>query len=53
MIGKLLIINALFNIIKNIKIDDKYIFIKEEEKEKKQTESQTDGLHLYIYTRYK
>jgi len=47
MIGKLLIINALFNIIKNIKIDDKYIFIKEEEKEKKQTESQTDGLHLY------
>ena len=47
--GKTTLINALFNIIKDIKIDDKYrfILIKEEEKEKKQAESQTDGLHLY------
>ena len=47
--GKTTVINALFNIIKDIKIDDKYrfILIKEEEKEKKQAESQTDGLHLY------
>ena len=48
--GKTTVINALFNIIKDIKIDDKYrfILIKEEEKEKKQEESQTDGLIFII-----
>ena len=47
--GKSTAINAFFNIIKGIKIEDKYryILIKERKKEKGQAESQTDGLHLY------
>ena len=47
--GKTTAINALFNIIKGIKKEDKYRFvlIKEPKKEKGQAESQTDGLHLY------
>ena len=47
--GKTTAINAIFNIIKGIKIKDGYrfILIKEQEKVKKQAESQTDGLHLY------
>ena len=47
--GKSTAINAFFNIIKGIKIEDKYryILIKEPIKDKGQAESQTDGLHLY------
>ena len=47
--GKSTAINAIFNIIKGIKIEDKYrfILINEPVKEKGQSESQTDGLHLY------
>ena len=47
--GKTTAINALFNIIKGIKLEDNYrfILIKEKAKEKGQAESQTDGLHLY------
>ena len=47
--GKTTAINALFNIIKLVKIEDKYrfILIKEKNKELGQAESQTDGLHLY------
>ena len=47
--GKSTAINAFFNIIKGIKIEDKYryILIKEPKKDKGQAESQTDGLHLY------
>ena len=47
--GKTTAINALFNIIKGIKLEDKYryILIKEPKKEKGQGESQIDGLHIY------
>jgi hypothetical protein len=47
--GKTTAINALFNIFKDVKINDKYrfILIKEKNKKKGQAESQTDGLHLY------
>ena len=47
--GKTTAINALFNIIKGVKREDKYrfILIKEPKKEKGQAESQTDGLHFY------
>ena len=47
--GKTTAINAFFNIIKGIRIEDKYryILIKEAKKPKGQAESQTDGLHLY------
>ena len=47
--GKTTAINALFNIIKGIKLEDKYryILIKEPKKEKGQAESQIDGLHIY------
>ena len=47
--GKTTAINAFFNILKGIKIEDRYrfILIKEPKKEKGQAESQTDGLHLY------
>ena len=47
--GKTTAINAFFNIIKGIKLEDKYryILIKEAKKPKGQAESQTDGLHLY------
>ena len=45
--GKSTAINSFFNIIKGIKIEDKYrfILIEEKEKEKGQTISQTDGIH--------
>ena len=48
------IINAFFNIIKGIKIADKYRFILIEEKEKEKGEaiSQTDGIHLYYLIDY-
>ena len=52
--GKSTAINALFNIIKGIKLQDKYrfILIKEPKKIKGQAESQTDGLHLYYIKDY-
>ena len=53
--GKSTAINELFNIIKGIKLEDKYrfILIKEKEKEKGQAVSQTDGVHLYYIKDYK
>ena len=47
--GKSTCINAFFNIIKGIKLEDnhRFILIKEQEKLKGQAESQTDGLHFY------
>ena len=47
--GKTTAINAFFNIIKGIKLEDKYrlVLIREKTKEKGQAESQTEGLHLY------
>ncbi len=53
--GKTTAINALFNIIKGIKLEDKYrfILIEEKEKEKGQAVSQTDGVHLYYIKDYK
>ena len=47
--GKSTAINALFNIIKGIKLEDKqrFILIPELNKKKGQAESQTDGIHLY------
>lgn len=47
--GKTTAINALFNILKGVKVNDKFRFILIKEKDKKtgQAESQTEGLHLY------
>ena len=47
--GKTTAINAFFNIVKGIDMNSKYryILIKESEKPKGQSESQTDGIHLY------
>ena len=52
--GKTTAINAFFNILKGIKLEDKYRFvlIQEPKKEKGQAESQTDGLHLYYIKDY-
>ena len=52
--GKTTAINAFFNILKGIKLEDKYRFvlIQEPKKEKGQAESQTDGLHLYYVKDY-
>ena len=52
--GKTTAINALFNIIKGIKNEDKYrfILISEPPKEKGQAESQTNGIHLYYLKDY-
>ena len=52
--GKTTAINAFFNILKGIKLEDKYRFIlvKEPKKAKGQAESQTDGLHLYYVKDY-
>ena len=52
--GKTIAINALFNIIKGIQLQDnfRYILIKEQRKAKGQAESQTDGLHLYYIKDY-
>ena len=52
--GKTTAINAFFNIIKGVELEDNYrfILIKEPEKEKKQAVSQTDGVHLYYLRDY-
>ena len=52
--GKTTAINAFFNIIKGIKLNDKYRFLLINEKKKKtgQAESQTDGVHLYYLKDY-
>ena len=52
--GKTTAINALFNIIKSIKLEDKYrlILIDEKDKNKRQSESQTDGINLYYIKDY-
>ena len=52
--GKTTAINALFNIIKGIQLQDnyRYILIKEQKKSKGQAESQTDGIHLYYIKDY-
>ena len=52
--GKTTAINAFFNIIKGITLEDDYrfILIQEPEKKKKQAESQTDGVHLYYVRDY-
>ena len=48
-------INAFFNIIKGIKLEDNYIFIliTEQKKPKGHAESQTDDIHLYYLKDYK
>lgn len=53
--GKTTAINAFFNIVKGVKLEDDYrfILIEEPEKEKKQAESQTDGVHIYYLKDYK
>ena len=52
--GKTTAINAFFNIIKGVELEDnfRFILIKEPEKEKKQAVSQTDGVHLYYLRDY-
>ena len=52
--GKTTAINALFNIIKSVKLEDKYriILIDEKDKNKRQSESQTDGINLYYIKDY-
>ena len=52
--GKSTAINAFFNIVKGIKIEDNYRFILITEPTKKtgQAESQTDGVHLYYINDY-
>ncbi len=52
--GKTTAINAFFNIIKGITLDDKYRFLLINEVKKKtgQAESQTDGVHLYYLKDY-
>ncbi len=52
--GKTTAINAFFNIVKGIELEDKYrfILITEPVKEKGQAESQTDGVHLYYLRDY-
>ena len=47
--GKTTTINAFFNVIKGVHLEDdfRFILIKEPEKQKKQAESQTDGVHIY------
>jgi hypothetical protein len=52
--GKTTAINAFFNIIKGVELEDKYRFylIEEKEKEKGQAESQTSGVHLYYLKDY-
>ena len=52
--GKSTAINAFFNILKGIKLEDKYrfILIQEPKKAKGQAESQTDGVHLYYIKDY-
>ena len=51
--GKTTAINAFFNIIKGINIEDNYRFILINEQEKpKKTITQTDGIHLYYVRDY-
>ena len=52
--GKTTSINAIFNIVKGIEIEDNYrfILITEPKKEKGQAESQTDGIHIYYLKDY-
>jgi len=52
--GKTTAINALFNIIKGIKNEDKYrfILISEPPKKKGKVESQTNGIHIYYLKDY-
>ena len=52
--GKSTAINAFFNIIKGVKLEDNYrfILITEQKKPKGQAESQTDGVHLYYLKDY-
>lgn len=47
--GKTTAINAFFNIVKGVTLDDnfRFILIKELKKEKGEAESQTDGVHIY------
>ena len=49
--GKSIAINAFFNIIKGIKLNDNYRFIlaTEPKKEKGQAESQTDSVNFIIW----
>ncbi len=50
--GKSTAINAFFNIIKGIQLEDKYRFILIEEIKNEQAESQTEGVHLYYLKDY-
>ncbi len=52
--GKTTAINAFFNIVKGVQLEDNYrfILITEPQKEKGQAESQTDGVHLYYLKDY-
>ena len=52
--GKTTAINAFFNIVKGVQLEDNYrfILITEPKKEKGQAESQTDGVHLYYLKDY-
>ena len=51
--GKTTAINALFNIIKGITLEqDWFILIDEKEKKRGQAESQTDGVHIYYLRDY-
>ena len=52
--GKSTAINAFFNIVKGVKLEDKFrfILIKEKDKAGGQSESQTDGVHLYYLKDY-
>ena len=53
--GKTTAINAFFNIIKGVKIEDDYRFIlinEEQPKNQGQSESQTNGIHLYYLKDY-
>ena len=47
--GKTTAINAFFNVIKGVKLEDnfRFILIEEPQKKKGQSESQTDGVHIY------
>ena len=52
--GKTTAINAIFNIIKGVELEDNYRFIMIAEPQKKtgQAESQTDGVHIYYLKDY-
>ena len=52
--GKTTAINAFFNVIKSVKLKEKYrfILIDEKNKNKRQGDSQTDGINLYYIKDY-